>query len=55
MQREVENALSKRLLSGEFGNGDTILISVEDDHLAFTKIEKAEFPADLRLETSAES
>jgi len=31
VQRRVENPLSKRILSGEFGEGDTVLVDVTPD------------------------
>jgi ATP-dependent Clp protease ATP-binding subunit ClpC len=37
IQKEVENALARRVLSGEFGPGDAILVNVEDDHLVFER------------------
>ncbi len=37
MQREVENSLAKRLLSGELTAGDRVRVDVEDDKLMFIK------------------
>ncbi len=35
IQRHVENPLSKRILQGEFGEGDTIRVEVSDESLVF--------------------
>jgi ATP-dependent Clp protease ATP-binding subunit ClpC len=35
--REVENALSKRILAGEFGEGDTVVADHKDGEYAFAK------------------
>ncbi len=37
IQRLVENPLALRLLEGEFGEGDTVLVDVEDGELVFAK------------------
>jgi ATP-dependent Clp protease ATP-binding subunit ClpB len=37
IQRQVENPLALRLLEGEFEEGDTVRVDVEDDMLAFEK------------------
>jgi ATP-dependent Clp protease ATP-binding subunit ClpB len=37
IMHDVENPLSKMLLKGDFASGDTILIDVKDDELAFKK------------------
>jgi ATP-dependent Clp protease ATP-binding subunit ClpB len=37
IQRLVENPLALRLLEGEFGEGDTVQVDVEDGELVFTK------------------
>jgi ATP-dependent Clp protease ATP-binding subunit ClpB len=37
LQRLVENELAKRLLEGEFAEGDTILVDARDDELVFEK------------------
>jgi ATP-dependent Clp protease ATP-binding subunit ClpB len=37
LQKEVVNELSKLVLSGEFGAGDTIYVEVEGDELSFNK------------------
>ncbi len=55
LQREVENPLSKRLIAGDYAAGDTILISVADGNLTFTKMETAELPTDLLVDHSVES
>jgi len=39
IQRHIESPLSKKVLSGEFGAGDTIVIVVEGDELGFVKKE----------------
>jgi ATP-dependent Clp protease ATP-binding subunit ClpB len=40
IQREIENPLSLRILEGDFGDGDTIIIDEEDDALVFHKGER---------------
>jgi ATP-dependent Clp protease ATP-binding subunit ClpB len=42
LQRLVENELAKRLLAGEFAEGDTILVDARDGELAFQKAGAAE-------------
>jgi len=37
IQREIENPLSLKLLQGEFGDGDRILIDANDEGLTFKK------------------
>ncbi|MBN1189851.1 MAG: AAA family ATPase [Dehalococcoidales bacterium] len=37
IERHVENALSSRILSGEYKEGDTILVDLVDDELVFTR------------------
>jgi ATP-dependent Clp protease ATP-binding subunit ClpC len=37
IQRELENPLSTRILSGEFTEGDTVAVDVEGDKLTFSK------------------
>ncbi len=37
IQRELENPLSTRILSGEFAEGDTVAVDVEGDKLTFSK------------------
>jgi ATP-dependent Clp protease ATP-binding subunit ClpA len=37
VQRRVENPLSKRILAGEFGEGDTVLVDVEGDEYVFSR------------------
>jgi len=39
VQRRVENPLSKRILAGEFGEGDTVLVDVSDGEYVFTRAE----------------
>ena len=38
IQRQVENVLARRVLSGEYADGDTVRIDVEDDALTFAKV-----------------
>jgi ATP-dependent Clp protease ATP-binding subunit ClpC len=42
IQREVENALARRVLSNEFGGGDHILVDVVEDRLQFSRAASAE-------------
>jgi ATP-dependent Clp protease ATP-binding subunit ClpB len=42
IQRLVENPLALRLLEGEFGEGDTVRVDVEDGELVFAKAAAAE-------------
>ena len=42
IQRLVENPLATRLLEGEFAEGDTIRVDVEDGELVFERVEAAE-------------
>jgi ATP-dependent Clp protease ATP-binding subunit ClpB len=42
LQRLVENPLAMRLLDGDFGDGDTIRVDVQDGELAFEKAEAAQ-------------
>jgi ATP-dependent Clp protease ATP-binding subunit ClpB len=37
IQQQIENPLSKLILEGRFGPKDTIVITVDAGHLAFTK------------------
>ncbi len=37
IQQQVENPLAQRILRGDFGPGDTIQVTVEDDALAFER------------------
>jgi len=39
VQRRVENPLSKRILSGDFGEGDTVLVDVEGEEYVFSRAE----------------
>ena len=41
IQRQVENAVAKRLLAGEFREGDTVLVDYGDGGYVFTKAELA--------------
>jgi ATP-dependent Clp protease ATP-binding subunit ClpC len=38
IQKEVENALARRVLGGEFADGDTVRVEVVDDHLTFERL-----------------
>jgi ATP-dependent Clp protease ATP-binding subunit ClpC len=42
IQREVENALARRVLGNEFVAGDHVLVDVVDDHLAFSRAASAD-------------
>jgi ATP-dependent Clp protease ATP-binding subunit ClpC len=42
IQKEVENALARRVIGGEFSAGDVIRVSVVDDHLAFERLAPTE-------------
>jgi ATP-dependent Clp protease ATP-binding subunit ClpC len=37
IQRHVENPLSKKILNGEFSEGDTVLVDLSNEELVFTK------------------
>jgi ATP-dependent Clp protease ATP-binding subunit ClpB len=37
IQRELETQIAKRILRGEFNNGDTIEVDIANERLAFTK------------------
>jgi ATP-dependent Clp protease ATP-binding subunit ClpC len=59
LQRTVENELSKRLLSGEIGTGDHVLVDLDnkaDDSgaLTFTKVEQAPIAVELPVKNDAE-
>jgi len=41
IQRYVENPLSTKILQGEFKEGDTIAVSVQEDNLSFTAYNKS--------------
>jgi ATP-dependent Clp protease ATP-binding subunit ClpB len=45
IQRLIENPLALRLLEGEFGEGDTVRVDVEDGELVFEKAAAAESAA----------
>jgi ATP-dependent Clp protease ATP-binding subunit ClpC len=50
IQKEIENALARRVLSSEFSNGDVVRIDVVDDHLSFERVahtEQAEMVAEV--------
>ena len=38
IQRQVENVLARRVLSGEYADGDAIVVDVEGDALVFAKV-----------------
>jgi ATP-dependent Clp protease ATP-binding subunit ClpB len=42
IQRELETQIAKSILRGEFTNGDTIFVDVENERLSFKRL-----PADL--------
>ncbi|MBV9580548.1 MAG: hypothetical protein JO057_18350, partial [Chloroflexi bacterium] len=42
IQKEVENALARRVLGGEFAEGDRVSVGVEDDHLEFQSMTPAD-------------
>jgi ATP-dependent Clp protease ATP-binding subunit ClpB len=42
IQRLIENPLALRLLEGDFAEGDTVRVDVEDGELVFTKAAAAE-------------
>ncbi|NUR78460.1 MAG: AAA domain-containing protein [Thermoleophilia bacterium] len=42
IQRMLENALAKRLLEGDFGDGDTILVDAQNGELVFTRAPERE-------------
>ena len=41
IQQMLENPLSKRIIGGEFGHGDSVAVDLEQGHLAFRKVEIA--------------
>ena len=45
VQRRVENPISRRVLAGQFAEGDTVLVGHAGGELAFTKVEAEEAPA----------
>jgi ATP-dependent Clp protease ATP-binding subunit ClpC len=45
IQREIEDALSERLLWNEFGAGQLIVVDVEDDAIAFRAVDAPDTPA----------
>jgi ATP-dependent Clp protease ATP-binding subunit ClpB len=42
IQRLVENPLALRLLEGDFGDGDTVRVDVQDGELDFERVGAAE-------------
>jgi ATP-dependent Clp protease ATP-binding subunit ClpC len=46
IQREVENALARRVLAGEFSPGDRIRVDVSDDRLVFEHLPAVAAPAE---------
>ena len=45
IQREVENVLARKVLSGEYADGDRLLVDVEGDALTFARAtEQIEHP-----------
>jgi ATP-dependent Clp protease ATP-binding subunit ClpB len=42
IQRNLENLLAKRILGGEFGSGDTVVVDARDNELVFTKTDAAD-------------
>jgi ATP-dependent Clp protease ATP-binding subunit ClpC len=53
MQREVENSLAKRLLSGEFAAGDHVLVDTEEDRLVFIRQGGTAHPAPAPVELTS--
>ena len=53
IQREIEDALSERLLWNEFSAGQLIVVDVEDDAIAFRAVDAPETPA-VELASSGE-
>src|SRR5439155_836421 len=47
IQKEVENALARRVLGSEFSPGDRVAVEVVDDRLAFERLS----PADVAVVT----
>ena len=42
IEKYVENPLSSRILSGDYKEGDTIIVDLVDDELVFSQKEKVE-------------
>jgi ATP-dependent Clp protease ATP-binding subunit ClpB len=42
IQRLLENPLARRLLEGDFGEGDTIMVDAQNGELVFTKLVERE-------------
>ena len=38
IQKEVENALARRVLGSDFAEGERIMVTVEEDRLAFERL-----------------
>jgi ATP-dependent Clp protease ATP-binding subunit ClpA len=56
LQRRVENELSKRLLKGEYGSGDHVVVDYDADaegenKLIFTRIEQAPIAVELPVQS----
>jgi ATP-dependent Clp protease ATP-binding subunit ClpA len=49
IQRHVENPLSKRLISREYGPGDTILVDLAAEELVFKRKEATPVPQASRV------
>jgi ATP-dependent Clp protease ATP-binding subunit ClpB len=41
IQRELETALAKGILRGEFGEGDVVFVDVEHERLVFKRLPEA--------------
>jgi ATP-dependent Clp protease ATP-binding subunit ClpC len=52
IQNEVEDRLSEALLQGEFGPGDTVELTVEDDHIAYA-VKRGTAPQEAEAATPA--
>ena len=50
IQKEVENALARRVLGSEFAAGDAIRVAVVDDHLVFEHLAQATSAVDVAQE-----
>jgi ATP-dependent Clp protease ATP-binding subunit ClpB len=48
IQQRVENPLAQRILRGEFGPGDTVLVSASKGELEFRKEQSQETPKQKR-------
>jgi len=47
IQKEVENALARRVLGSEFGDGDRVTVDVADDRLVFERHAAGGEPAEV--------